>query len=436
VRADLLVIGGGIAGLAAAARAAELGALVVVAEKCAALGGSAALSAGIVWTAPDFPTLRAVVPSGDAALGRILVDRFPAAIDWLRSLGVSVSDPWQGQFGFGTAVWADIPALIAIWDRAIRAAGGTILTSAPARALLTADDGSVTGARLASGEVIAPQVLLATGGFQGDRALLAGFLGPAAGSMLVRSNPGSTGDGYRLGQDAGAASSACLGAFYGHLVPSPLTQFGPEDFLPLTQYQSRRCILVNRFGHRFTDESLGDEVSNQETLRQPAARAYLICDDTVRRQDGIGAPYPHGTPVDRFAAAARAGARMAEAATLTELAGLASRWGVSHEPLLATLTACQKGRDPTQGPPLAAGMAPLRQPPFHAMEVQPTCTFPFGGLAVDNACRVLDRDGEPISGLFAAGADAGGIQDSRYVAGLALGLIFGPWAVERALNIS
>jgi len=388
-----------MAGLAAAARAAEVGARVVVAEKLADLGGSAAISAGIVWTAPDFPTLREVVPSGDMALGRILVDRFPAAVEWLRSSGVKVSDPWQGQFGFGAAVWADIPALIAAWEREISAAGGAVLTSCPARSLYTASDGSVAGARLAEEKVFAPRVLLATGGFQGDRALLAGFLGPGAGSMLIRSNPGSTGDGYRLGRDAGAASSACLGAFYGHLVPSPLTRFGPGDFLPLTQYQSRRCILVNRFGQRFTDESLGDEVSNQETLRQPAARAYLICDDEVRRQEGVSAPYPHGSPVDRFAAAARAGARIAQAATLPELADVAARWGVSRSPLLATLQACQASKQPDQGPPLAADAAPLRQPPFHAMEVQPTCTFPFGGLAVDDACRVLDRDGEPISGL-------------------------------------
>jgi succinate dehydrogenase/fumarate reductase flavoprotein subunit len=438
VRADLLVLGGGMAGLAAAARAAELGASVIVAEKRPELGGSAALSAGIVWTAPDVATLREVVPGGDPGLGQILVESFPAAVNWLRSLGVPVSEPWQGQFGFGTAVWADIPALIDTWAGMIRKAGGTVLPGSAGRSLLTAGDGSVTGARVAGrcgpGDVEARSVLLATGGFQGDRELLTSFLGPAAGSVLVRSSQGSTGDGYRLGRAAGAACSRCLGAFYGHLVPSPLSRFGPDDFLPLTQYQSSRSILVNRLGQRFTDESLGDEVSNQETLRQPTARSFLICDDTVRRQDAVSAPYPHGTPVDRFGAAARAGARVAEAATLTELAGLVGRWGVNRHALLRTLTACQAGDDPS-GPPLRAGVASLHKPPFHAMEVQPTCTFPFGGLHVDDACRVLDRDGSPVTGLFAAGADAGGIQDFRYVAGLALGLIFGPRAAENALNV-
>ena len=57
---DLLVIGGGIAGTSAALRAAESGADVVVIEKDSRLGGSGALSAGILWTAPDRETLRRV----------------------------------------------------------------------------------------------------------------------------------------------------------------------------------------------------------------------------------------------------------------------------------------------------------------------------------------------------------------------------------------
>ncbi len=66
--------------------------------------------------------------------------------------------------------------------------------------------------------------------------------------------------------------------------------------------------------------------------------------------------------------------------------------------------------------------------------MQPTITFTLGGLAVDVDGQVLDRDGKAVPGLYAAGADAGGLQDYRYVGGLALGAVFGPRAAEAAIR--
>ncbi len=109
---ELLVVGGGMAGLAAAAAATSAGARVTVVEKRGTLGGSAAMSAGIVWTAPDFKTLRQVVPGGDAALGQALIDGFWPGVEWVRSTGVSVSERWEGQMGFGSAVRVDIKGLL------------------------------------------------------------------------------------------------------------------------------------------------------------------------------------------------------------------------------------------------------------------------------------------------------------------------------------
>ena len=84
---DLLVLGGGMAGCAAAARAARAGALVLLAEKSAGTGGSAA-SAGFMWSAPSVDVMRSVNPDADPALSTRLVADYDDAIDWLRSLGV------------------------------------------------------------------------------------------------------------------------------------------------------------------------------------------------------------------------------------------------------------------------------------------------------------------------------------------------------------
>ena len=154
-------------------------------------------------------------------------------------------------------------------------------------------------------------MLLASGGFQGDKELVKRFLGWDADRILAalehrqrrRRLPARAGRG-RGGQ------------------PRPRHVLRPhrrlaaerlraDSYLPLAQYHSKWCILVNRLGRRYTDEALGDEVSNQLTLRQPGARGVSCCATTrVRRERVVSAPYPHGQVIDRFEHARALGARI------------------------------------------------------------------------------------------------------------------------------
>ena len=68
---------------------------------------------------------------------------------------------------------------------------------------------------------------------------------------------------------------------------------------------------------------------------------------------------------------------------------------------------------------------PLAEPPFTAIALRPSITFTFGGLRVDEACRVLDRHGGPIPGLFAGGVEVGGIYVEQYGGGLGAALALG-----------
>jgi succinate dehydrogenase/fumarate reductase flavoprotein subunit len=436
---DLLVIGGGVAGATAAAHAAESGADVMVVEKGSGLGGSGALSAGILWTAPDRETLRRVCPRADASLGGVLVDGFDDAVAMVRAAGVEVSERWEGQMGFGVAHRIDIHGWLDAARERIEERGRIAFGHAATE--LIVEDGAVRGARIRGPEggeaVRARSVLLATGGFQGSANLVRLLIGPGAGRMPVRANPHSVGDGYRMGIDAGAAPGGAFDSFYGHLLPSPLDRFGPDDFLPLTQYQSHACVVVNRFGRRFADESRGDEVTNQALLRQVGARGVLLCDERVRTEHAVGPPYPHGKVVDRFAAARAARARVVTADSLDELTARVGAWGVNAIRLRETLADVERAASgappPADDVPIPGNPQPLREPPFHAVEVQPAITFTYGGIRGDTEGRALDPQGRPVPGLFVAGADLGGVQETGYVGGLVLGLVFGPRAADAAL---
>src|SRR5437763_5683493 len=168
---DLLVVGGGLGGLSAAAHALESGASVVVVEKGPAVGGSA-LYAGFLWTTPSMQVMREINPDGDPKLGARLVEGLDPAVEWVRSLGVDVKPP-VSVLGYGRGVQTDMTALIAACERRVRGSDcAELLLRARVEQLIVAD-GAVGGADVvtAHGElrrIEARSTLLATGGFGGD----------------------------------------------------------------------------------------------------------------------------------------------------------------------------------------------------------------------------------------------------------------------------
>ncbi len=122
--------------------------------------------------------------------------------------------------------------------------------------------------------------------------------------------------------------------------------------------------------------------------------------------------------------------------TLDGLADGLAALGVERSGFLATIQAF--GRAAAAGTaaqlpvPRRRAAFGLVEPPFRALGVRPGITFTLGGIDVDSDLRVLDDDGRPIPGLYAAGADAGGTYDGGYMGGLVLGLVQGR-AVGRAL---
>jgi succinate dehydrogenase/fumarate reductase flavoprotein subunit len=435
----MVVIGGGLAGLTAAARALELGASVIVVEKGPSVGGSA-LYAGFLWTTPSMEVMREINPDGDPILAERLLSGYDPAIEWVGTLGVEMKPPVT-VLGYGRGVETDMTALIAACERRVRESERAELLLGGRTERLLVEDGQVWGAevRTADGEarrIEATWTLLATGGFGGDPELRARHIHPLARELPLRANPHSTGDGLRLGLQVGAAFGAANAGFYGHLVPSHVAAHGPHELWEVTFYHSEHGVLLNLGGQRFVDETIGDHLNAMAVLEQPEARALLVCDQRVHEQ-WMMRPYVEGVePVDRFALAYRKGARCAVANDLEELAYLPEEWGfdgpAARESVERFNAACAAG---APSPPRRTDCAPLVDPPYYVIELIPAITFTFSGLIVDGDARVLDPSSAPIPGLLAAGADIGGLWVRAYAGGAATAVVFGLQAAATACAV-
>ena len=350
---DLVVAGAGMGGLAAAAEAVSLGADVEVREKGDRAGGSMLLSSGVVWRHREFDRFRQECPGADPALQRAVWEGLDADLEWLESLG---AEPRERETGnpLTCGVRFDPRRLT---ERLVAAAGGRIRFDAP----LT--------------EVVADTpVVLATGGFQGDRDLLRRHVTPQAGEVMLRANPWSAGDGMRIGLAGGAELSAGLDEFYGRNMPAPPARVGEDDYVRLAQLYATHATVRNSHGERYEPATWSEIDVVQWTARQPGARAwYEVADADMGRNvrertvgEMVEAARRAGAPVER-----RAGAPVVE---------------------------------------VVAGVTPT-----------------LGGLRIDSAARAAP-------GIWACGADAGGVATGGYASGLAAALVFGRIAARSALG--
>ncbi|WP_427165416.1 FAD-dependent oxidoreductase [Streptomyces sp. C1-1] len=438
---DLLVIGGGMAGLSAAARVATEGGSVILVEKAERTGGSARF-AGFVWTTPTIEEMRQVNPDGDPELATALVGGFADGVAWIRSLGVECRPPVP-VLGFGRGHQVDTNHYLDTCERLIRDRGQEVLTATGTRSLVT-ENGLVKGADCllpdgSSRRIEATWTLLATGGFQGDPGLRAEHVHRGAADIGLRANPHSRGDGLGLGRSAGAAFGKKDAGFYGHLMPAGVSLADPARFVDLALYYSEHALLFDTTGERFVDETVGDHLTAMALLERPEARGLLVADARVHRE-WISASYVEGIPgVDKFQLCHRAGARSAVAVSLEDFASMPEEWGYPGVTIRDRIEEFNStvGTDGATTPGRLLDHRPLDEPPYYVVEAAPAITFTFGGLLIDPGAHVLSAGSGgrgPVPGLLAAGADAGGLYRRAYAGGLAPARVFGLAAARTALT--
>lgn len=323
-------------------------------------------------------------------------------------------------------------------------ASGVDLRTSTRAAALRLEDGRVVGARLESPEGAFDVrtrrgVVLACGGFSHDEDLQRRlFPHVESGARHVSPvAPGATGDGLRLGEDAGGVIDDSLPNAAAWMPVSQVPHSGgPLAFPHVIDRAKPGMIAVVAPGKRFVNEALSYHDFVQALLAATRGRrpqAFLLCDHRAIRRFGLGCVRPFPVPMSAHLASGY----LRRANTIGELA---AQCGLDPSVLEQTVASfnrdAQAGRDRAfekgstaynrfQGDPSGAGdpcVAPLIHPPFYAVALEPGDIGTFAGLKVDVSGRVLDRSGAAIDGLYAAGNDAASVMAGNYPgAGINLG---------------
>jgi succinate dehydrogenase/fumarate reductase flavoprotein subunit len=306
------------------------------------------------------------------------------------------------------------------------------ITGAAARDLVV-DGGKVVGVRFESAdggsfEVVARRgVVLATGGFEWDRELVRAFVrGPMTHPVSVRTN---TGDGLRMAMRIGASLSCMPEAWWVPTIEVPMEGFGTVAWQVNGERTRPHCIMVNQRGERFTNEAanynaFGEafhvvDVSSYEFVNHPA---WMVFDHHYLSRYGLARYTPDAGPTPSW---------MVEAPSLEELAAAID---VPEDALVATVDRWNDqtarghdddfGRggsahdrwwgDPAAGDDVLATMGPIDTAPYYAVQVHSGALGTKGGPRTDVDARVLDVDGQPIPGLYAAGNAMGSVLGMTY----------------------
>lgn len=478
IKTDVLVVGGGNAGFAAALAAAERGRKVVLLEKArkAASGGNSFYTAGatrishdglqelIEFVEPDERHAVSEVPAytpaeyladlskvsegrNDPELSAVLVSESNPTLRWLQGLGLKYRlmyerQAYRTQDG-GYLFWGGLhvgnagggKGLMADHRAAAERMGVEVIYDCAATGLIQ-KDGRVRGVRYRTsseeGEFGAESVILASGGFEASPELRRQHLGEGWQNAKVRGTPGNTGEMILAALDAGAARggdwSTCHSVAWDAWHPE--NQSNLELTNQLTRGGYPLGIVVNTEGKRFVDE--GADYRNytyarygRDILAQPGSSAFQIFDASSR-------------PMLRAEEYDMPGVSVVTAPTLAELAQKA---GISPEGLEETVQSfndsitedapfdpnVKDGRRADTQPPKSNWARSIASGPFFAFPVTCGITFTFGGLKTDTWGRVLTEVAEPLEGLYACGEALGGLFSGNYPggSGLAAGAVFG-----------
>lgn len=450
--ADVIVVGGGGAGLAAAITATDNGASVIVIEKTGVLGGNTLVCGGIyncpdpelqepegIEDSPEFFATQ-TWEAGDKVANKELVDTMCSnaydGLVWLKELGVPFENfITQGAgslyrrthgstepngTGFINAYVKNLSEKTDLCEIMMNTKGIDLIVDGNKVVGVNAVDKDGNDIVLKANK----NVILATGGFAGNVELrqkyCEGQKWPNLGTSVLTTNvKGVAGDGIIMAEKVGAGFVDMEHIQLLHL-GNPKT--GSIAGGVLNKIRSAdEVIFVNKEGNRFIREDGRRDVICKAILEQTDGVMYIIHngDNIDPESDEIKNMVKEGTVL--------------RGETIEELAKQIGADPVNLQKSLDNYNACvDAGVDTETGRELLS--CKIEKGPYFATPRVPSAHHTMGGVRIDKECRVLGEDGTPIEGLIAAGEITGGIHGANRVGGNAVvdTVVFGRIAGETA----
>ena len=441
IQTDLVIVGAGGAGMTAAIVAKQAGIDFVILDKMPSVGGNTTKATGGMNAAETHyqkeqgiedsvdlffqDTMKGGHDLNDPELVRTLAQESAKAIDWLDEIGANL--PKISFSGGASTNRIHAPAdgsavgnyLVDKYSAMLADMGVEVMLNTKATELVM-EDGKIAAVKAegkdASYTIRCKAVILATGGFGANEDMYTQYRPDLKGTVTTNA-PGATGDGIVMAEAIGAAT-----------VDIEQIQLHPtvEQTTSMLITESVRgdgAILVNQGGARFTHELLTRDAVSAAELAQEGCYAYIIFDQHLR--DNLKA-------IEKYVT----NGLTVQADTIEELAVKLAIDPAVLAKTLADWNAAVAAQNDAQFGRTTGMDNNLTVPPYYAIKIAPGIHHTMGGVKINTSAEVIDVNGQPIPGLFAAGEVTGGVHGGNRLGGNAVAdiVVFGRISALHAIE--
>jgi len=446
---DVVVVGGGFAGLSAAYQASTLGASTLLIDKMPVLGGNSQINGG-VWAsytskiADDLYVKLGLTPDtaekhiedtikggdymGDVKLVKNFVYGSPIMLDLMLDNGLQVRESITrpgGHYGYRTyttinGIGADI---VNVQKKMLEQTSATIMLNSKMTQIYRESTGEqrVVGIKIETQDGIKnvkaeKGVILTTGGFAGNVEMRSKHVPALTSDIPTTNHVGATGEGIIMAQEVGANTTQMS---YIQLYPFANPNNGVLDSYAVIPFSgpSAGIVYVDQYGNRYVNEGERRDVCSRAAQNSGGVPTFSIFGQEIVEKAGfISAEQLENGIFEN---------RIFKADTLEELADIINSnkykdgtISMNRETLKSTIEThngyVDAGKDPDFGKVIDKGvMLKIEKGPYYAIPQWPSVHHTMGGLTITEKTEVQDIWGNVIPGLYAAGEITGGVHGTN-----------------------